>query len=152
MLLEQINRCPVRKTESEHLQQLLKQQYAERDKLNRATMDLYPDWKSGILTQEEYMRIKANLNEKLDAVNVTIKNLEKSSAQYAKGVDNENSFLSAFRKYGNITELTRPMLVELVKEIQVHDPDHIEIILNFQDEYEQLMYYLEMNQDIIQTA
>lgn len=67
-------------------------------------------------------------------------------------MDGENTFLAAFRKYGNISELTRPILVELVKEIQVHDPDHIEIILNFQDEYEQLMDYLETNREIIQSA
>lgn len=151
-LLAQINQSPARKTESEHLQKLLKQHYSEQEKLNRALVDLYPDWKSGILSQQEYLNIKANLNEKLDGVNATIKSLEQSSAQYAKGVDSDNSFLATFRKYGTITELTRPMLVELVKEILVHDPDHIEIVLNFQDEYAQLQDYLEMNREIIQSA
>ena len=78
-----------------------------------------------------------------------MQSLANTAKQYAQGVNQENAFLSSFRKYGNITELTRPMLVELVKEIRVYDQNRIEVELNFRDEYEQLAEYLEMNQETV---
>lgn len=151
-LLEQINSSNHRKTESDNLKRLLRQQQAEREKCMRAMVDLYPDWKSGILTQQEYVTIKANLNEKLEKLDAAIQSLANTAKQYESGVDSENAFLSGFRKYGTITELTRPMLLELVKEIRVYDENRIEIELNFRDEFAQLMEYLEMNQEAIESA
>lgn len=55
-------------------------------------------------------------------------------------------------KYGTIRSLTRPMLLERIKEIRVYDENRIEIELNFRDEYAQLMEYLEMNKDTVERA
>lgn len=150
-LLDQINHSEGRQTQSSHLHRMLKTQQAEREKCMRAMVDLYPDWKSGFLSQEEYLTIKANLNEKIASLDEMIQNLEQTADQYAKGVDQENGFIAHFRKYGTITELTRSMLVELVKEIKIHEGGRLEITLNFQDEYAQLIEYLEMNREIVQS-
>ena len=151
-LLEQVNRSSSRKTDSDGLQRRLKQQKAERENCMRAMADLYPDWKSGILTQQEFLTIKANLSEKIEKLENSIQNLEDTAKQYESGVDNENPFLASFRKYGTIRSLTRPMLLELVKEIRVYDENRIEIELNFRDEYAQLMEYLELNKDTVARA
>jgi hypothetical protein len=84
-LLDQIRRSNSRKRESADLQNLLTRQKAERERCRQASADLYPDWKSGILTQEEYMTIKANLNEKLKTMDESIRNLEHTARQYAAG-------------------------------------------------------------------
>lgn len=151
-LLAQINCSSNRKTESDNLQRQLKQQKAERENCMRSMAELYPDWKRGILTQQEFVTIKANLSEKIEKLNVTIQHLEDTADQYQAGVDGENAFLAGFRKYGTIRSLTRPMLLELVKEIRVYDENRIEIELNFRDEFAQLMKYLEMNQEAIESA
>ena len=151
-LLEQINRSSHRKTESDNLKRLLRQKQAEKENCMKAMVDLYPDWKSGILTQQEYITIKSNLNDKLERLDAAILSLETTAKQYESGVDCENAFLANFRKYGTIMELTRPMLLELVKEIRVYDENRIEIELNFRDEFAQLMEYLEMNRDVIECS
>ena len=130
----------------------MKQQKAERENCMRSMADLYPDWKSGILTQQEFVTIKVNLNEKIEKLNSSIQRLEDTAKQYESGMDGENAFLCNFKKYGNVTELTRPMLLELVKEIRVHDENTIEIELNFRDEYAQLIEYLEMNRENVESA
>lgn len=146
--LDQIHRSTRRKTESAQLLKLLNQQKAERENCLKASADLYPDWKSGILTQEEYMTIKANLNEKLKTMDESIENLEHTARQYATGIDRNNPFLAAFRKYTPITTLTRPMLVELVKEILIHENAEPEIRLQFQEEQQAITEYLDMNRDV----
>ena len=94
------------------------------------------------------MTIKANLNEKLKTMDKSIENLEHTARQYATGIDRNNPFLATFRKFGPITNLTRPMLVELVKEILVHENAEPEIRLQFQEEQQAIAEYLDMNQDV----
>lgn len=151
-MLQRINASATRKKESTHLQKTLKLQQAERDKCMRAMVDLYPDWKSGVISQEEYLVIKANLNEKVAALDAMIANLQKTADEFQAGVTEENEFIAHFIKYRNIDRLTRPMLVELVKEILVYEGGRIEVTLNFQDAYQQVVDYIEMNKEAIASV
>ncbi len=110
-------------------------------------VELYPDWKSGTITREEYMRIQSDLNEKVTALDGMISNIRKNMEQMEEGVDGENEFISHFKKYGNFDKLTRPMLVELVDKIRVFEGNRIEIDLKFTDAYQQVIEYIELNQD-----
>ena len=141
-LLEKIRHSAARKTESTALLKALEQQQAEREKCRRMMLELYPDWKNGILSQEEYLTLKADLNEKLQALDASIEKLRNTAGQYADGFEQENAFLTQFRKYRNFTQLTRPMLVALVNEIRIYEGGRLEIILNFQDELKALTEYL----------
>ena len=144
-LVEKIHRSSRRKTESTHLQKALEQQLSEREKFHRMMVGLYPDWKTGILTQEEYLTLKAELQAKLQALDDSIAKLRQTAGQYAGAMEAENQFLSHFCKHRNFTELTRPMLTELVHEIRIFEGGRLEIILNFQDELKALSDYLDLN-------
>lgn len=148
-LLEQIRHSARRKTESSALQKTLEHQRAEREKLHRMMVELYPDWKNGILTREEYLTLKSDLLAKLRSLDVSIEKLHHTAGQYAGGMVQENEFLTHFRQYRNITELTRPMLTELVREILIYEGGRIEIVLNFRDELKALNDYLELNREAI---
>ena len=133
-LLDKLRRSGREKSHTSPLGSTLAQHEAEREKYRRSLLDLYPDWKSGILTQEEYLSLKADLNGKLEGLETTIGKLRQVIEQNANGTEPETGFLAHFRQYRNITELTRPMLVELVREIRVYEGGRLEIVLNFQDE------------------
>lgn len=150
-LLEKIRHSGSRKTESAALQKTLQQQRSEREKYHRTMLELYPDWKSGIITQEEYLSLKADLQAKIQTLDSSIDKLHQTIAQYADGMVQENDFLAHFRKYRNFTELTRPMLVELVREIRVYEGGRLEILLNFQDELNALTDYLELNREVLES-
>lgn len=147
-LLEKINNSPKNKNNASHLQKSVAARKAELDKLLRMQTELYPDWKNGMITQQEYMLLKSDLAEKADALKLKIESMESTLAEYEKGVTDENSFIGTFKKYGNITQLTRPMLVELVEEILIHEGGNIEVCFKFRDAYEQAVEYIEMNKEI----
>lgn len=111
-------------------------------------VELYPNWKNGILTQEEYLALKGELNGKLQALDASIEKLRRTAAQHEDGIEQENAFLTRFRKYRNFTELTRPMVTELVKEIRSYEGGCLEIHLNFRDEPKALTDYLDLNREI----
>ena len=151
-LLKKINSNSGRRKECTHLQHTLKTQQNEREKCMRAMVDLYPDWKSGILSQEEYLSIKSSLQQKVSSLDAMIANLEKSVKEYAAGITSENEFISHFMKFKNFTQLTRPMLIELVENIYVYEGGKIEIELKYRDAYEQVIQYIEMNKEFTESA
>lgn len=148
--LSKINRNPQRVKESDHLRQSLETLTSQREKVYRMQLDLYPDWKSGVITQQEYLALKANIAEKIAVLDTKIENVKKTLDAYAHGIDDENAFITAFKKYENFTELTRGMLVELVDEILVHDNASIDVNFKFADAYQQVVEYIELNKDSVQ--
>ena len=114
--------------------------------------DLYPDWKSGIITQEEYLMLKQGLSEKLEAFDKKIENLTETAVSYEEGVNGDNEFIAHFKKYGKIKHLTRGLIVELLEEILVHEDKSITVKFKFENPYKEAMEYIEMNKEIIKTA
>ncbi len=149
-LLSQINNNSARKKESSHIEKALKSQIAEREKLVSMITDLYPDWKSGVITVDEYQMLKERLNERLRIADEKIAGLTKSAEQFQDGINEENEFVARFKKYGNIDALTRPLLTELVEEIFVHEGGDIEVVFKFQDAYAQAVEYIELNKQLIE--
>ena len=90
----------------------------EKERYTALLRDLYPDYKSGFINREQYLMNKKDFETKLQAVNASIGKLE-ATADPKKSQKEENAFLTEFIKYGNITQLTRPMLLELIDKIIV---------------------------------
>lgn len=149
-LLTQINNNSARKKESSHIEKALKSQITEREKLVSMITDLYPDWKSGVITVDEYQMLKERLNERLRVADEKIASLNKSAEQFQDGITEENEFVARFKKYGNIESLTRPLLTELVQEIFVHEGGDIEVVFKFQDAYAKVVEYIELNKQLIE--
>lgn len=149
-LLAKINNSEKRKKESNHIQKALKYQISEREKLVSMITDLYPDWKSGVITADEYQMLKERLNEKLRIADEKIAALKKSVEQFQNGITEENDFVAHFKKYGNIKALTRPIVTELIEAIFVHEGGDIEVVFKFKDAYAEVAEYIEMNKQLIQ--
>ena len=149
-MLELINNNAKRKSESSHLQKVLKTQTDEREKIVAMIADLYPDWKSGVITADEYRVLKERLNERLSILEEKIAGLTKSAEQFKNGITEENEFVARFKKYNKVESLSRPMLTELIKEIFVYEGGDIEIVFNFYDAYLQVAEYIELNKHLIE--
>lgn len=96
--------------------------------------ELYEQYISGDITKERFLDEKekvsqeaAGYKEKMDAMQTQIGEAEKKK---------ENSrILGSFAKYTELESLTYQIVQELVDVIYFYDPEHIEVVLNFRDEY-----------------
>lgn len=104
----------------------------EVSRYEKIRKNLYDDYAEGILSREDYMEYmelySRKINERQDAMQEVSR--EKSSLLHD---DTESEWIKAFKKHSNIVELTRPVLVELVKEIRVFDNGSIQIVFQYQD-------------------
>lgn len=116
---------------------------AERERIQKMMLDLYPDWKSGTISKEEYLALKENMGQKIKALDEKIEAFQRALAKDADEHGADNAFLTHFKKYGKIEKLTRPILTELVDSILVHEGGNITINFKFKDAYEQIVDYME---------
>ncbi len=151
-IIERINSSNERKKKSESLEKSLITQTKEREKCTQMLTELYPDWKNGIITWEEYASIKESIHGKIKKLDASIETLKAAADEYEKGVDGENRFIASFKKLGTIEKLTRPVLTELIEEILVHEGGNITINLKFRDAFARVTEYIEMNKDIAEDA
>lgn len=130
-------------TGSETVIRQREQAAAECEKYRRAQLDLYPDWKSGVIGQEEYLLLKADLAEKISTLEMQIAQLECSAAQRARIAAEEDEFIAHFRQFGEIRALDRRILTALVEEIEVFPGGEIQIRFRFADVFRRTMESLE---------
>ena len=58
------------------------------------------------------------------------------------GLSKHQSWLSQFREYENITEITRRLIIHLVERINVYEGPEIEVIFRHRDQFENVMTFL----------
>lgn len=130
--------------------QLKNSRIQEREKLMGMMLELYPDWKSGAITREEYHALKEKFSEKIAQLDRIIGTLSQTEEETRH--ETENAFIRHFRQYGEIKALTRPLLTELVEEILVHPDNRITIRFRFADIYQETLSLINANRDKIKTA
>ena len=126
--------------QSDSVQKALETQIKERDKCQKAMLDLYPDWKAEIITKDEYLMLKANMTEKIAKLDGMIEKLRQTQKDT---VQQKNEFVEHFKQYRNIDKLTRPMLIELIDSILVHEDNRITIKVKFIDALERVLTFEE---------
>ena len=129
----------VRAAKSSRLEKMLQLKEEEYEKVSRCRIDLYPDWKAGILSKDEYLSLKAKIGEQLEQIEIAIANIKEEISKYQSAPVSENKFISGFLRYRNIQVLTREVIVELIEMIYVHEGGTITIQFKYQDEYQRLL-------------
>ncbi len=151
-IIKKINSDPRRKSNPSCLIKELENKTAECESCRKMMLELYPDWKNGDISKQEYMALKAEFQEKAERLEAAITKLREKIEEAEKGAGEDNSFIESFRKIGNIEKLTRPLLTELIEEILIHEGGRITVRMKCRDAFEQAAEYIEQNKDIAITA
>lgn len=103
-------------------------------------MDVYQDYKGGVLTKGEYLELKASFKEEISALESEIEALQEEVEKIIKDNEDKVQWAERFIRYRGFEELSRELL--LVDEIRVFDKDRIEVSFKFCSEYEELHQYV----------
>ncbi len=150
-IIKAINSSTKKKNKSDLLKKAMDKQLKDREFHNNMILELYPDWKRGDITKEEYMNLKNEFQTKVQMIDEKINELKEKIEEQENGMEN-NSFVESFKKLGNIDRLTRPLVTELIEEILVHEGGRITIKLKCRDAFEQVAEYIELNKETVKTA
>lgn len=151
-LIREINDAPIIHTESARLDTLICQNEKELAKAQNVLDSLYLDWKNGDISHEQYQRMKQSFEEKNAQLSAVIERFREERALYEQGINEEHPYLTMFLKHKNVQSLSRGLLVELVREIRVHENGDLDIEFNFADQYRHIVEFVENNQDALCNA
>lgn len=145
-IITDINAAPKVNNQSNRLLALLKHHEEELAMSKKMCDSLYVDWKSGDITREEYLRLKADFTSKIEHLEQSIEKVQEDCSVIAGGITSENTYFKEFQKYRNIKSLKRDMLVNLIDRITVHEGGEITIRFNFADQYQRIVDFIENNE------
>ena len=112
------------------------------EKYNRLKLECYEDYKKELITQDEYMLFKKELDNRIEEIQRAITELGKKKRMLLDGGYEKESLLEKFLTSEEI-ELKRSILVRFISRIYVYEDHRIEIIFRYQDEIRQLLGIVE---------
>lgn len=119
----------------------------EREKIVRFQNDLYLDFKNEIISKDQYIHFKKDYSEKIAELDLKITKINDELKHSNPYTASQNSFVETFKKYQNITTLTRDVIEELIKMIYVEHGGGIRIEFNFKDAFKEAVDILVANSD-----
>ncbi|HIV97804.1 MAG TPA: recombinase family protein [Candidatus Agathobaculum stercoravium] len=142
-LVAEINRSSTRGHNAKRLLDERAQLEAERERIEQMKLSLYPDWKAGDISREEYHQLKAQFEQRQAGLDGRIAAVQARIDEVQNGVDETNSFLTQFVQYRSLQKLTREAVVELIDMIYVHEGGGITIQFKFSDAYAAAKEYIQ---------
>ena len=107
------------------------------EKYNRLKLECYEDYKNEIITQDEYLLFKKELDNSMEDTKKATTELGKKKRMLLDGRYEKENFMKKILTSKDI-ELKRSLLVRFISQIYVYEDRRIEIIFRYQDEIEQL--------------
>lgn len=107
---------------------------SQMEKLHKHSFSLYEDYKSSLLSEQEYKELKTYYIEQTIEINRNISNLEQEKKEIVNNRLEKLEWLHYFIKHKGFKVLARDLLVTLIDEIFVYGKERIEIVFRFKEE------------------
>ena len=107
---------------------------------------VYEDLKEGLIDKTEYRELRKGFSEKVEAAKKARKKLKEEQNALLNGMNGQQEFLEMFKKYQNIQELTRHVVVAFVNKVLVCSGDEISVVFRYQDRFSSIADFLEKRQ------
>ena len=101
-------------------------------------LKLYENLQEGMIGQDEYFLFKKSYAAKIEEAEAAITAIESEREQMVGRNRERLAWIDVYKKYQNVTEVTRRLVVELIEQIKVYEGSRIEIKWRYQDEYDRM--------------
>lgn len=126
-----------------HLQREIRACESEKANVVKLQNELYLDLKNNIISQDQYFHFRTLYSEKLSAIETRLQSLETELNRTNVEAIEAETVLDTFKRYKNISKLSRDIIVELIDCIWVYDNNEIKIQFKFQDTFEKITELIE---------
>lgn len=143
LAMQQIEALSWEKAEIKKIDANIEYQNQIIEKNNALRLGVYEDLRAGILTKEEFLTLKDEFAARIDTAKQLIDQLASDKSGIQHGLSKQQSWLSQFQKYKNISEITRIVVVNLIERINVFEGSEIEVVFRQRDQFADIMSFLE---------
>ena len=133
-LLNMVDVAQLQQARVQKLQRRLDLKLEERKRFQTLADSLYESLVRRLITEDEYRVLKERYAAEITSAEEQAESIRQEMGRELDGVNRD--WIEQFRKYRNITELTRYIVVTLIDRILIYQDHRIEIIYRWQDEYQ----------------
>ena len=141
-VLEYAGTVPFRDLDVRKLEERREKLLGEAERCRELRMMLYEDMKDGVITKEDYVELHAAYEARGKEAQEAAGKAEREIRAVLEGEEDKYRWISYFKEYKDIGELTRNVVVALISEVRVYDRENIEVVFDFADQYRQALEYL----------
>ncbi|HCC34863.1 MAG TPA: recombinase [Ruminococcaceae bacterium] len=145
-VIDKINRAPACVNQAARLDASRKKQEQELLRLIGISDSLYTDWKSEVISKDEYLRIKTEYKSRIEQLSTAIEKIQSERQLMSQGINRGSSYFKDFQRRRNIVSLNHEILVDLVDVITVHRDGTVGIEFNFPDPHRRILEFIESKQ------
>lgn len=106
-------------------------------------LKLYENLQEGLIGQDEYFLFKKSYATKITEAEAAIQAIENEREQAVSRNRDSLAWMEVFKKYQNISEVDRFMVVDLIRQINVFEGGKVEVVFRHGDEADKVMRMLE---------
>ena len=103
---------------------------------------LREDLKDGVITEQDYVTMKADYDSEKDELQSSLDELVASKEKQSEIVSPDNKWITEFRRFETEQQLSAGMVSALIEQISVYEGARIEVSLRYRDEFEALQGYV----------
>jgi len=107
----------------------------------RYKRSLHEDYTDGDISKEDYITFGKDYNDRIDELNKSIKILKQEAEVLSNG-NNSHKWLEHFKQHKNVSELSRQLVVSLIKRVNLFEKKQITVSYRYQDKYEAIIKLL----------
>lgn len=151
-VLNSLDTSQKKESELSVIQKSIDKLVKDQDNYTKALSSLYLDKTSGKINDETFEQLRDDFNQKKNDSQKKLEKLKNKIAEVENTAEIENEFILHFKKYKNISSLTREIVLELIDEILVHEGNKITIRFKFRDAFKNAAELLESSDSSVKTA
>lgn len=133
--LKEIDTVPSVLLHIQNLESHIQKKEAELKKTERIQVNVYEDLKDGLLDRTEYLKLKKEFDIRIEEATEVIQSLRKEILSLQENNSRHNSWMSYFKEFGELHELTRWATSIIINRILVYEDNRIKIVFNFEDSF-----------------
>lgn len=141
-LLQTIEELPLQGYEVKKKQEQLEQRRAELVRNQKLRSSVYEDYKEGLLTKRDYLEMKADFESICEQLEYAINILEKEIDSLIQNRKLHSKWIESFKAMGNVSELSRRILVLTIEQITIYDANTVCIYVKYQDAFKDVLKML----------
>jgi len=140
-VLRFIDGLPLKQEEVQKLDGQIIARRAEIERYDKLIFSLYDSLDSNIISQEEYLQMKARYNALKEDAEQAIISLSREIGDIITLGGEKNQWIERFRQYHNFNEITRRMVITLIDTITVHPGSRLDLLFRYRYDYERAISF-----------
>lgn len=144
-VLQRLEKSMATSKQYQYLCSIIERNQAEYNRTSVLKDLIYEDFKSQLLTREEYLFAKKRYSKQMCVLGKKMEEDKNHKELYEENLNNRNKWVCSFRRFVNTNEITREMIEALIERIELFPDRRIQLTFRFLDEYNSLLQYIDEN-------